>query len=187
MCRQTLKNLLYFDLNSHDVKSAQHACYDQGMNDVADPPPTTRLVRFTHGPFPAEAALLETLDLDVSENPFQDLRTLSMPAASENSHLGFVLCALVLERSPSAGICNGRRELVGAYVVPIQRRSIFNAEEANLARIAAFDASAASDPAKFVFAPNSLSLRYFTKGTPFVIRSTMYIPNLSTSRNDGSL
>jgi hypothetical protein len=24
---QTLKNLLYFDLDSRDVKSAQHACY----------------------------------------------------------------------------------------------------------------------------------------------------------------
>jgi hypothetical protein len=34
---QTFKNLLYFDLDSHDVESAQHARYDAGMNDVADP------------------------------------------------------------------------------------------------------------------------------------------------------
>jgi hypothetical protein len=37
------------------------------------------------------------------------------------------------------------RELVGACVVPIHR-SVFSAEQANLARIAAFDASAADDP-----------------------------------------
>jgi hypothetical protein len=64
---QTLKNLLYFDLDSHEVKSAQHARYDEGMNDVPDPPPNARLVRFAQGgePFPAEAALLEPLDLDI--------------------------------------------------------------------------------------------------------------------------
>jgi hypothetical protein len=36
---QTLKNLLYFDLDTHDVKSAQHARYDEGMNDVAERSP----------------------------------------------------------------------------------------------------------------------------------------------------
>jgi hypothetical protein len=40
--------------------------------------------------FPAEAALLEPLDLEVSENPFQDLRTLFVLAGGEDSHLGFV-------------------------------------------------------------------------------------------------
>jgi hypothetical protein len=42
------------------------------MSNVADPPPNARLVRFTQRgePFPAEAALLEPLDLDVSENSF---------------------------------------------------------------------------------------------------------------------
>jgi hypothetical protein len=51
---------------------AQHARYDECMYDVADPPPNARLVRFAQqGEFlHAEAALLEPLDLDVSENPF---------------------------------------------------------------------------------------------------------------------
>jgi hypothetical protein len=89
---QTLKNLLYFDVDSRKVKSAQHARYDEGMNDVPAPPPNARLVRFAQQgeAFPAEATLLEPLDLDVSENPFQDLRTLSVLAGGENSHLGFV-------------------------------------------------------------------------------------------------
>jgi hypothetical protein len=89
---QTLKNLLYFDLDTHDVKSAQHARYDEGMNDVVDPPPNARLVRFAQRgePLPVEAALLEPLDLDVSENPFQDLRPLSVPVTGEDPHPGFV-------------------------------------------------------------------------------------------------
>jgi hypothetical protein len=64
-----LKNLLYFHLDFHDVKPAQHVRYDEGMNDVAaDPLPSARLVRFAQH-FPAEAELLEPLD------PFRDLRT----------------------------------------------------------------------------------------------------------------
>jgi hypothetical protein len=39
---EALKNILYFDLYSHDVKSAQHARYDESMNEVADPPPNAR-------------------------------------------------------------------------------------------------------------------------------------------------
>jgi hypothetical protein len=82
---QTLKNPLYFDLDSHEGKSAQHARYDEGMNNVPGPPPNARRVRFAQRdePFPAEATLLEPLDLDVSENPFQDLSTLSGCANNE--------------------------------------------------------------------------------------------------------
>jgi hypothetical protein len=89
---QTLKNLLYFDIESHEVNSAQHARYDEGMNDVPDPPPNARLVRFAQRgePFPAETTLLEPLNLDVSKNPFQYLRNLSVLAGGEDSHLGFV-------------------------------------------------------------------------------------------------
>jgi hypothetical protein len=74
---QTLKNLLYFDVDSHEVMSAQHAHYDDGMNDVPDPPLNARLVLFAQEgeAFPAGATPPRPLDLDVSENPFRDLRT----------------------------------------------------------------------------------------------------------------
>jgi hypothetical protein len=52
------------------VRSARSLWYDEGMNDVPDPSPIGRLVRFAQRgePFPAE--ILKPLDLDVSENPF---------------------------------------------------------------------------------------------------------------------
>jgi hypothetical protein len=160
---QTLKILLYFDLDSHEVKSAQHARYDEGMNDVPDPPPNARLVRFAQRgePLSAEAENLEPLDLDVSENPFQDIRTLSVLAGGEDSHLGFLfckcshrVCAYLSElkpRTPAAGIRNGRRQLVGAYVVSIQGHSAFIVEQSKLALTAAFGASATGDPIEFDF------------------------------------
>jgi hypothetical protein len=131
---QTLQSLLYFDLDSHEFKCTQHACYDEGMNDVPDPPSNARLVRFAQRgePSAAETTLLEPLDLDVSENPFQDLGTLSVLAGGEDLHLGFVfskcshrLRAYLSElkpRTPTAGIRNGCRQLVGAYVVSLHFR-----------------------------------------------------------------
>jgi hypothetical protein len=66
-----MKNLLYVDIDSHDFKSAQHARYEESMNKAADPPPNPRLVQFAQRgeAFPAKAALLEALNLDVSLCP----------------------------------------------------------------------------------------------------------------------
>lgn len=54
----------------------------------------------------------------------------------------------------AAGIRNGRRQLVGAYVVvSFQVRSILSVEQANLGFTAACDASAAGDPIEFGMEP----------------------------------
>jgi hypothetical protein len=57
-------------------------------------------------------------------------------------------------RVPAADIRDGRRQLVGAYVVSIQGRSASIVEQENLALTAAFDASAAGDPSNSVSLPN---------------------------------
>jgi hypothetical protein len=166
---QTLKNILHFDADSHAVKSAQHARYDEGMKDVPDPSPNARLDRFAQRgePFPAESEILETLDRDVSENPFQELRTLSVFVGGEDSHIGFTFPkfshrprAYMSELQPNstaADICNGCRQLVGECVVSIQGRSVFTVEQAKLALTAAPDASPADIPIEFFFAPESRS------------------------------
>ena len=96
-----------------------------------------------------------------------NLRTLSAPVAGEDTHLGFIffkcshrLRAYLSElqpRTPAAGIRNGGRQLIGAYIVSIHGRSVFTVEQANLALTAAFDATAAGDPIEFAFAPESRS------------------------------
>ncbi len=163
---QTLKNLNYFDIDSHDVKSGQHARYDEGMNDVTDTPPNARLVRFAQRRelSPQKPYFLEPLDLDVAENPFQDLRTLSVLAEGEDTHLGFVFskCSHRLHiylsnlqsRTPGAGIRNGHRQIVGAYAVSIHGRTVFTVEQANLALTVAFNANAAGDPIELFSIPS---------------------------------
>jgi hypothetical protein len=61
-------------------------------------------------------------------------------------------------RTPAAGISNGLRQLVGAYAVSIQGRSVLSVEQANRALTAASGASAAGDPIEFVSVPESRSL-----------------------------
>jgi hypothetical protein len=133
-----------------------------GMNDVPDPSPIDRLVRFAQRgeSFPAEAEVLEPLDLDVSENPIKNLRTLSVLAGGEVSHFEFLfsecshrhrLRAYLTELkpiTPTTGIRSGCGQLIGASVVSIQGRSVFTVKQADLALTAAFDASAAGDPIK---------------------------------------
>ena len=84
-------------LPTRQVRDRRWLCADLDEPSVHRPrrcrsPSNARLVRFSQrGEFlPAEAALLQPLDLDVLENLFQDLRTQSVPADGENLHLGFV-------------------------------------------------------------------------------------------------
>jgi hypothetical protein len=70
----------------------------------------------------------------VAENLFQDLHTLSVLAGGEDSHLGFVFskCSQCLRaylselqpRTPPLAYATAVRQLVGAYVVSIQGRSV---------------------------------------------------------------
>lgn len=43
---KTMKNILYYDLKSHEVKSAQHVAFDEAMHDLSDAekPPNARLL-----------------------------------------------------------------------------------------------------------------------------------------------
>jgi hypothetical protein len=93
----------------------------------------------------------------VPENPFLDLPSLFVPATDKGSHLGFAFTECSHRLRAYLSIRNGRRQLVGAYVVSIQDRSVFTVEQADMALTAAFDASAAGNPIEFVFAPESSS------------------------------
>jgi hypothetical protein len=125
---------------------------------------------------------------------FQDLRTLSVLAGGEESHLGFVyfkcshrLRAYLSElqpRTPTAGMRTGRRQLLGAYVVSVQGRSVFAVDQANLALTAAFDAGAAGDPIELVFAPESRSDAVYFRRTPLRLQLSQ-LKRIHALRNIG--
>jgi hypothetical protein len=101
------------------------------------------------------ATLLKTLDLEVSEDPFQDLRTLAVSAAGDDSQPGFVFskCSHHLRAHLSKLQPLAFATAVASSSAPtsIQGRSVFTVEEANLALTTAYDTSAAGDPIEFAY------------------------------------
>ena len=45
----TMKNIYYLDMESNHMKTALHARFDEGMNDLDDPTPNSRQLRLAMG------------------------------------------------------------------------------------------------------------------------------------------
>jgi hypothetical protein len=150
----TTKNLLWYDLETHRVKIAFHARFDEGMNDLpADsiPPNVQHLQRVRDG-LPLEP---DDHDLSVSAFVFRD-----SPFSSDTDDTVRVICthptfgfqlaedtetgrvyaqdlidhssALTLRSSPNAT----RRKYRGAFITAIAETPIFSMEDANAAFLA---------------------------------------------------
>ncbi|KAI2490688.1 Reverse transcriptase (RNA-dependent DNA polymerase) [Fragilaria crotonensis] len=88
---RSLKVMYYFDLGSSTVKTATHARFDEGMNDLDEPPPNVKLLRnlADGGVVDPDRLDLPPFDLDVSDDPFDRLDELSPPITCEHPSLGF--------------------------------------------------------------------------------------------------
>ena len=77
---RTLKILYYFDLASSLVKTATHARFDEGMNDLADAPPNVQALRLLapDGVVPADRPSLSPMNLEVTDDPFHRLDSITL-------------------------------------------------------------------------------------------------------------
>jgi hypothetical protein len=76
---QTMKNIIYFDLESETVKTAQHVIFDESMNDIANKPPNARLLNMELDNLNEIdfVDLRETFpDIDITFSPFTKLVTI---------------------------------------------------------------------------------------------------------------
>ncbi|KAI2497911.1 retrotransposon [Fragilaria crotonensis] len=132
---RSLKILYYYDLESSLVKTATHARFDEGMNDLVDkPPPNVQILRQLNNddsPSPDNVDM-SPLDLTVSDDPFDRLDELNPAIICDHPNLGF--------------------EYIGAFIVSINDQPVFTAQSA----IDALAVVASSDAENFriVFAPD---------------------------------
>ena len=131
--------MYYFDLGSSAVKTATNARFDEGMNDLDEPPPNVKLFRNLaedgivvpdHRDFPL-------LNLEVSNDPFERLDELSPPITCEHPYLGFEIkeCNIwrrgyvsgVVANTTASRIRNVRSKYIGAFVVSINDVAVFTA------------------------------------------------------------
>jgi len=82
---QTMKNILYYDLASHQVKTALHLVFDEAMTDLDSKTPNARLLR-GDTILPREMLDLTSglQQLDISPSPFTTLVHLEMTYDSTN-------------------------------------------------------------------------------------------------------
>jgi hypothetical protein len=161
---RSLKIMYYFDLGSSTVKTATHARFDEGMNDLDEPPPNVKILQnlASDGVINPDRLSLPPINLDVSDDPFERLDELSHPITCEHTCLGFEIkeCHIrkrgyvsgIVPNTSASRIRNVRRRYIGAFVVSINDVAVFTAASI----IAALQAIAASDERTFkiVFAPD---------------------------------
>ena len=156
--------MYYFDLGSSTVKTATHARFDEGMNDMDEPPPNVKLLRnlADDGVVDPDRLDLPLLNLEVSDDPFERLDELSPPITCEHPCLGFEImeCHIrrrgyvsgVVANTTASRIRNVRRKYIGAFIVSINDVAVFTAASI----LDALRAAATSDEHTFkiVFAPD---------------------------------
>jgi hypothetical protein len=133
-----MKNILYFDVVTETVKTAQHVAFDEVMHDLVDKPPFARLLDGLRRDRPDVLDFrMDIPDLEVSSQPFIEFSTvtISLELASD-SPLGmtFASCsrlrrAFVSEISRSAvgrSLRMFRRQFVGSYVVSVNDVPVFS-------------------------------------------------------------
>ncbi|KAI2495456.1 source UniProtKB [Fragilaria crotonensis] len=161
---RSLKVMYYFDLGSSTVKTATHARFDEGMNDLDEPPPNVKLLRnlADDGVVGPDRLDLPAFNLEVSDDPFERLDELSPSITCEHPCLGFEImeCHIrrrgyvsgVVANTTASRIRNVRRKYIGAFVVSINDVAVFTAASI----LDALRVVAASDEQTFkiVFAPD---------------------------------
>ncbi|KAI2490990.1 Reverse transcriptase (RNA-dependent DNA polymerase) [Fragilaria crotonensis] len=161
---RTLKVLYYYDLTSTVVKTATHARFDEGMNDLHhDAPPDVLALRHLSldGAIPIERPMLSPMNLEVTDDPFNRLDTITQLIKCDHPTLGFEITAChirkrgyvsgIIASTTAARIRNVRRKYIGAFLVSVNTTPVFTCDSI----VAALSAAAVSDDASvtLVFAP----------------------------------
>ncbi|KAG7374842.1 reverse transcriptase RNA-dependent DNA polymerase [Nitzschia inconspicua] len=167
----TTKNILWYDVDTGQVKIAKHARFNEGLNDLpfgALPPNVQHLQRVQSGePFPAEVDDATVDEFTAFVNPFNHtlLESLTVPASNRSPTFGFdlltdelnnrVFVAAIKPGSPASRIRSSSKAtnnaLRGAYLVAINDVLVFTKEQALLEFRKAFDSKSPS--LSLTFAP----------------------------------
>ena len=158
----TTKNIVWYDPETERVKTAKHARFDEGMNDLpaeAIPPNVVHLQRLQQGdPLPAEPSESSIDEFYFTTNPFSHTLTRHMKVKCKNPTFGITVSTDELtdrayisdiKRDSSVSklyssykaTCNKIR---GAYIVKIGDTPVFTQDEAILALRHHFDSNAAT-------------------------------------------
>jgi hypothetical protein len=168
----TMKQIIYLDEVTKNIKTSIHGTFDEGMNDLTIPTPNARalhqaLVR----PLPKEEQEQRSpteLNVTVENSPFMELKEKDIHMTCEDEHLGLdikecnergrgYLASVSPSSSGSSALRNWRRTLAGAYIVQVNDTPTYTKTEVEEPiAVAKEEAQKSSKPAvKILFAPDS--------------------------------
>jgi Reverse transcriptase (RNA-dependent DNA polymerase) len=162
---RTFSVLYYYDVESALVKTATHARFDEGMNDLDSAPPNVDALRrlSPDGSVPAmDRPTLASMNLAITDDPFNRLDSITQSIRCNHPTLGFEINACHIRRrgylcsvasgSSASYIRNIRRKYIGAFIVSVNGHSVFTCASI----LAALSTIATSDDMTFtiVFAPD---------------------------------
>jgi hypothetical protein len=153
---KTTKNILYYDLKTNVVKTAQHAVFDEAMADVPIEKRSFNARLLNAGGDVGSIDLVDVAeiypDLDVSRSPFTGFNTLTFPLdITSDEPFGFVLAECSrLKRgfvesfsAPAVGktLKATRKAFTHSYIVSVNGLPVFSLDDVD----AVFDSIASSN------------------------------------------
>ena len=147
------RNIIWYDVETHKVKIATHARFDEGFNDLpmdTIPPNGQHLIRTDDGnPFPAETRQLSLSNFGHFVTPFQDLQLVKLSFTAKDKDDAFGLrfaddpvlskpyIANIKDNSPTSHLYSTHKaswnQYCSAYIVEINGTHMITAAQATAA------------------------------------------------------
>jgi Reverse transcriptase (RNA-dependent DNA polymerase) len=141
----TMRNIQWYDEVSQNIKIATHFRFDEGMSDLAVPPPNVKILQRLDDNLPVTPELVDvpSLDLAVDPSPFRILDTITIPIKCEHSTFGIIVgeCHIrrrayisdVTSKSSASLVRNFRNKYIGAFIVEVGGLPVYDVDDAALA------------------------------------------------------
>ncbi len=139
--KKSMRNAIYYDLETKTIKTARHIAFDEGMQDMDEPPPFVRYIKD-----PSSEPLDDIVDLDntddfsVVPSAFNDIADIECSYSPDAAHpLGFqighdprFLRAFATSFNRPFGkfdVEAANRKFVGSYIIRIGNYSVFSPDD----------------------------------------------------------
>jgi hypothetical protein len=185
----TMKNIIYWDVKTKRVKTAVHAVFDEGMNDLEVPTPNARRLRQALGkPLPKEESeepAPQEFSLETSDSPFLEILEVKVPVKCEDPTVGIELAecplrkrAYIVSSDPGSSfdqLKGWKRKYRGAYIVQVEDQWVVDVEQTKTAlEIARHEIDSMNRRyIKILLAPDRDSIRMDHNGTPRVYQEQL--------------
>jgi hypothetical protein len=137
---KTPRNILYYDIVSHEVKEAGHVSFDETSFDVKDKSPNAELLMHLHAGEPFDEVFETPVDMDIVLSPFLTTHTLEVSydrQAAQKRGMTYTECSDLgrafiydLNTAPTNRTLKWfRKNYEYSYVVPLAGNRIYNAND----------------------------------------------------------